>query len=236
MPHPAEPHPALFSNRLKLTFVLFWLLAPTFALAQTISGTIQDSSSAVIENARIEISGPNLPQPLVLTRCGRQVRISQLASRNLFPPRHSRGLPSLWSRPSTPKASLQPALTLSVASQQVTVTVPGRSLAFLNSDPVYRQLRQIGLGQTFRFDNFTLLPTLRHFTSAKEPLTFLAPVQGVVTGAIFYWGGTLPSKTPSPRSTLTNFAPHLGGRSRRRFRRNCFSLFCLGPNVVLAGT
>jgi hypothetical protein len=189
MPHPAEPHPALFSNRLKLTFVLFWLLAPTFALAQTISGTIQDSSSAVIENARIEISGPNLPQPLVLTSDA----VGKFESPNLPPGTYSLRVTREGFEPLVKtvdlKASLQLQLTLSVASQQVTVTVPGRSLAFLNSDPVYRQLRQIGLGQTFRFDNFTLTADVATFHFGKGTLTFLAPVQGVVTGAIFIGEG-----------------------------------------------
>src|SRR6202020_1113743 len=87
------------------------------------------------------------------------------------------------------KTSLELNLTLVVATQQVSVTVPGTSLAFVNSDPVYRQLRQVGLGQTFRFDNFTLTCDGGTFHFDKGTLTFLSPVQGVVTGAIFIGEG-----------------------------------------------
>src|SRR6202040_4422571 len=83
------------------------------------------------------------------------------------------------------EAPLQLQLTLTVAQQQISISVPGKSLAFLNSDPVYRQLREIGLGQTFRFDNFTLLCDAATFQFQKGTLTFLTPVDGVVTGAIF---------------------------------------------------
>lgn len=87
------------------------------------------------------------------------------------------------------KTSLELNFTLVVATQQVSVNVPGTSLAFLNSDPVYRQLRQVGLGQTFRFDNFTLTCDVATFHFDKGTLTFLSPVEGVVTGAIFIGEG-----------------------------------------------
>jgi hypothetical protein len=67
--------------------------------------------------------------------------------------------------------------------------VPGKSLAFANSDPVYRQLRSLGLGRTFRFDNFTLTWDAATFQIQKGTLTFLSPVDGIVTGAIFIGEG-----------------------------------------------
>ncbi len=71
----------------------------------------------------------------------------------------------------------------------MSISVAGKSLAFANSDPVYRQLRQIGLGQTFRFDNYTLVWDAATFQFQKGTLTFLSPVNGVSTGAIFIGEG-----------------------------------------------
>ena len=84
---------------------------------------------------------------------------------------------------------VQLQLELAIAEQKVTVSVPGKSAAFANSDPVYRQLREIGLGPTFRFDNFTLTADAATFQFQKGTLTFLSLVNGVVTGAIFIGEG-----------------------------------------------
>lgn len=80
-------------------------------------------------------------------------------------------------------------LTLSIARQQESVSVTGKSLGFANSDPVYRQLRGVGLGESFRLDNFTLPCDVATFQFQKGTLTFLSPVDGVVTGAIFIGEG-----------------------------------------------
>jgi hypothetical protein len=43
----------------------------------------------------------------------------------------------------------------------------------------------VGLGDTFRLDNFTLPLHVATFRFEKGTVTFLAPVNGTVTGAIF---------------------------------------------------
>jgi hypothetical protein len=58
-------------GRLKLLQVpilaLVWLVLIPQAGADTISGTVKDPSGAVVAGARIEITGGDLAQPLVLT-------------------------------------------------------------------------------------------------------------------------------------------------------------------------
>src|SRR5258706_10266359 len=151
-----EAPPRRFLPLLRIALVLLCLMAPTLSVAQTLSGTIQDSSGAVIVDARIEISGGDLIQPLVLSSDA----VGKFASPDLKPGTYSLRVTHDGFEPLLKtvdlQASLQLQLTLAIAQQQVTISVPGKSLAFLNSDPIYRQLRQIGLGQTFRFDNFTL--------------------------------------------------------------------------------
>lgn len=168
---------------LSIPFSVLFLIAP--ALSQTLSGTIQDPSGAVIVGARIEITGGDLTQPIVLTTDA----VGKFTSPDLKPGTYTvkvthDGFEPLIKTVDLP-ASAPLLLTLAVAQQQVTISVPAKSLAFLNSDPVYRQLRQVGLGQTFRLDNFTLTCDAATFQFEKGTITFLSPVDGIVTGAIF---------------------------------------------------
>jgi len=160
-------------------------MGPTWLCSQIISGTIQDSSGAVIPGARIEITGGDLAQPVVLSSDGQ----GKFVSPDLKPGTYSVSVTSDGFEPLIKvlnlQGSLQLQLTLTVAKEKVSISVAGKSLAFVNSDPVYRQLRDIGLGQAFRFDNFTLIWDAATFQFQKGTLTFLSPVGGVVTGAIF---------------------------------------------------
>jgi hypothetical protein len=189
MQRPAQARRCSFSSLLKMALFLLCLMAPAWLLSQTISGTIQDSSGAVIAGARIEITGGDLAQPVVLSSDG----LGKFASPDLKPGTYSLRVTRDGFEPLVKTVDLQgPAqlqLTLAIAQQKVTVSVPGKSAAFANSDPVYRQLREIGLGQTFRFDNFTLTADAATLQFQKGTLTFLAPVDGVVTGAIFLGEG-----------------------------------------------
>ena len=164
-------------------------MPPTLLFSQTLSGTVQDISGAVIANARIEISAPDIPQSIVLFSDASGQFESPRLSPGTYALRVTRDGFEPLVRTVELKAALQLQLTLTVAKEQVTISVPASSLAFLNSDPVYRQLRQIGLGQTFRLDNFTLTCDVATFHFDKGTLTFLSPVQGVVTGGIFIGEG-----------------------------------------------
>ncbi len=96
------------------------------------------------------------------------------------------------------QGSVQLQLALTIAKPSVSISVAGKSLAFANSDPVYRQLREIGLGQTFRLDNYTLTWDAATFQFQKGTLTFLSPVNGVSTGAIFIGEGHFSLKPVTP--------------------------------------
>ena len=185
--------------RVMVTLFVLWLIAPTGLRAQTISGTIQDQSGAVIAGARIEIIGGALSQPVVLSSDG----LGKFATADLKPGTYSVRVtrdgfePLLRSVDLQGSVSLQ--LTLAIAKPEVNISVAGKSLAFANSDPIYRQLREIGLGQTYRLDNFTLNCDVAVFQFQKGTLTFLSPVNGIVTGAIFIGEGHFHLK---PATTL----------------------------------
>ena len=180
--------PKVFSW-LKAAMLLFWLLGPTWLHSQTISGTIKDPSGAVIADARIEISGGDLAQPIAISSDS----VGKFVSPNLKPGKYEVRITrdGFEARVETVElhGSSELQLTLAIAQQQVNVLVPGKALAFANSDPLYRQLREVGLGQTFRFDNFTLDWDVATFQFQKGTLTVLSPVDGVVTGAIFIGEG-----------------------------------------------
>jgi hypothetical protein len=157
MHRPSEARPWRFPFLLKIALFLLWLMGPTWLHSETISGTIQDPSGAVIAGARIEISRGRLGAAnlAVVGRAG-QLRVSRSETRNVFAAGDTGGFRATGQGSEFAEEAVQLQLTLSIAKQQAIISVPGKSLAFANSDPIYRQLRDIGLGQTFRFDNFTL--------------------------------------------------------------------------------
>jgi hypothetical protein len=192
--------PAAHQSRLllKLAAFLLYLTAPAWLRAETISGTVQDPSGAVISGARIEITGGTLTQPAVFP----SDELGKFVSPDLKPGTYSvhvtrEGFAPLEKTVDL-KGSVQLQLTLAIAQQQINISVTGKSLAFANSDPVYRQLRQIGLGQTFHFDNITLNWDAATFQFQKGTLTMLSPVNGVVTGAIFIGEGHFNLKPVIP--------------------------------------
>ena len=148
-----------------------------------------DSSGALIAAARIEISGGDLAQPIVLSSDG----LGRFASPDLKPATYVLKVSRDGFEPLTKKLDLQVSaelqLTLEVAQQQVSVSVTAKGLAYANSDPVYRKLRDVTLGPSFHFDNFTLTWDAATFHFEKGTLTFLNPVNGVVTGAVFVGDG-----------------------------------------------
>ena len=182
----AQPKRSAF---LKLLMLLFWLAAPLCLHADTLSGTVEDQSGAVIPGARIEITGGDLTQPLVLSSDG----VGKFSSPDLKPGTYSLRVTREGFEPLVKtvelRGAMQVELKLAIAQQRVEITVPGKSLAYANSDPVYRKLRDLGLGETFHFDNFTVPLDAGTLQFRKGTLTFLSPVDGIVTGAIFLGEG-----------------------------------------------
>lgn len=178
-----------FFSLLKVLALLFWLVAPLHLHADTVSGTVVDQSGAVIPGARIEITGGDLIQPLVLSSDA----VGRFSSPDLKPGTYALRVTRDGFEPLVKPLELQGAvnleLRLAIAEQHVEITVPGKSLAYANSDPVYRKLRDLGLGETFHFDNFTLPLDTATLQFQKGTLTFLSPVNGIVTGAIFIGEG-----------------------------------------------
>ena len=157
--------------------------------ADTISGTVKDPSGALIAGAKVEITGENLPQPLVLVTDANGRFIAADLSAGKYSVRVSKeGFDELSSTVEL-HGTLEVPFALTITAQQTTVTVTGRSAAFANSDAVYRQLRDVGLGDTFRCENFTLPMDVGTFEFKTGTMTLLRPINGLQTGAIFVGRG-----------------------------------------------
>jgi hypothetical protein len=184
-----EPRRSYFSSLMKTALLLLCLVAPASLHAQTISGTVQDPSGAVIAGAQIEITGRDLTQPIVLSSDG----LGKFASPDLEPGTYSVRVRRDGFEPLVEavdlKGPVQLQLTLAILKQQESITVPGKNLAFANSDPLYRQFRDDGLGLTYHFDSFTLNFDVGTFQFQRGTLTLFNLVDGIQSGAIFVGEG-----------------------------------------------
>jgi hypothetical protein len=189
---------------------LFCLVLPAALRADTLSGTVKDPSGAVVTGARIEISGGNLAQPLVVTADAS----GKFSAPNLNSGKYSIRVSKEGFADLTSTVNLQGSadlqLTLTITAQQTTVTVAGKSAAFANSDPAYRQLRDTGLGDTYRIENFTLPVDVGTFELKSGSLTLLALVNNLETGAIFIGQGHFTLK-PLAKIDVTELTRRAGG-------------------------
>lgn len=179
-----------WGKRSARALLLLVLTAPAVVYAEVISGTVQDPTGAVVAAAKIEITGGDLPQALVLSSDG----LGKFSSPDLKPGTYTlrisrQGFETYVQTLELHGMPLQLQVKLSIAREKVAISVPGQHMEFANSDPVYRQLRGIGLGQSFHFDNYTLHADVAAFQFRQGTLTFLSPVNGQVTGAIFLGEG-----------------------------------------------
>jgi hypothetical protein len=168
---------------------LLCLAVATRLLADTISGTVKDPSGAVVVGARIEITGGSLTQPIILTSDDS----GKFVAPNLTPGKYSvrvakAGFDELVTTLDLKGAADLP-LSLTIAAQQTSVTVTEKNTAFANSDAIYRQLRDIGLSETFVCENFTLTMDVGTFQLKSGTITLLSPVNRLITGAIFVGHG-----------------------------------------------
>lgn len=179
--------------------MLVWLVFPPQSFADTISGTVKDPSGAVVAGARIEITGGDLAQPLVLT----SDESGKFAAPNLSAGKYSVGVAKEGFDDLVTTVDLHGTadlpLSLTIATQQTSVTVNEKSAAFANSDSVYRQLRNVGLGETFRCENFILPVDVGTFELKSGTLTLLGLVNKFETGAVFVGQGHFTLK---PLATL----------------------------------
>jgi hypothetical protein len=180
-------------------FALLCLALASPLRADTISGTVKDASGGVVIGARIQITGGNLPQPLLLTSDESGKFVAPNLAAGKYEVRVAKeGFDELVTTVDL-HGAVDLALKLIITAQQTQITVTEKSAAFANSDAAYRQLRDAGLGETFYSENFTLPIDVGTFELKSGTITLLAQVNQLETGAIFVGQGHFTLK---PLGTL----------------------------------
>ncbi len=128
MHRPPETRSWRFGLFLLVAVIVLLSAVPTWLHAQTISGTVQDPTGAVIAGARIEITGTNLAQPLVLYSDG----TGKFTTPELKPGTYTVRVMRESFEPLVQTVDLQGTaqlqLTLTIAKQQESISVsPERS-------------------------------------------------------------------------------------------------------------
>jgi hypothetical protein len=192
--------------------VLFCSVGSALLFGATVSGTVQDPSGAVVSGARIEITGGNLAQAIVLSSDA----LGEFVSPDLQPGKYVLKVTHDGFEPLEQTIDLQTSnelqLSLAIARVQTNISVAGKAGAYANSDPVYLQLRNVGLGESFLIENFTLISDVATFHFEKGTLTFLTPVEGVVTGAIYVGDGHFNLK-PTTALNVRELSRRIEGES-----------------------
>jgi hypothetical protein len=177
----------LLSRKVALLLCLTFL--PASLHGAKITGTVKDPSGAVVPHAQIEIAGGELTEALQLESDD----LGRFSTPELKPGKYDikvtkQGFEQL-AKSVEVSADLDLQLALAIAVQETNIEVPGQALAFANSDPIYRELRSVGMGETFEFNDYTVNVDVGTLHFQKGTLTWLKPVQGMMTGAIFVGEG-----------------------------------------------
>ena len=179
--------PVLMRRVAKLVLLCLVLARPL--RADTISGTVKDPSGGLVGDARVEITDGALTQPIVLA----SDNAGRFTALHLDPGQYSIRVIKAGFEDLVTSVDLHGAadlqLTLKIAPQQTNVRVSGKGRELANSDPVYRQLRDIGLGLTYRCEKFTMNVDAGSFTFNSGTMTLLNPVNRFITGAVFIGTG-----------------------------------------------
>ena len=168
---------------------LVTLLTGARLAADTLSGTVKDSSGAVVPGAKIEISGATLKAPLALTS-GADGKFSapDLAA-GTYTVRVTKDGFDASSTTVEVKGAADVAVNLTIAAQQTTVNVTGARSGLANSNSIYHALRDVGLADSYSAENATLPLDVGTFQFMHGTFTPLAPVNGFITGIVFVGQG-----------------------------------------------
>lgn len=180
-----------------VVFAVVCLLLPLATRADTISGTLKDPSGGVVPGARVEIRGNNLPQAIVVT----SDESGKFAVPNLnagkYSVRASKDGFEVLSVDVDLKGSANLEVQLIIATQQTSVNVTAGNLSLANSDSVYRQLREVALGDTFVAENVKWNFDVGSFELKRGTVTLLRVVNRFVTGVVFVGEGHFKLTPPA---------------------------------------
>src|SRR5690242_12407258 len=181
--------PTFFVFRRFLLFSTLVFLSSSL-WASTISGTVKDSTGAVVPKAQVEIRGANLEQPVTVTSDA----AGHFASPDLKPGSYvvrvvAAGFEAIERKVEVSDSPQTIDFELAVAVVKQEVTVAGKSARFANTDSAYVALRNVGLENAFQVQGLTVKCDAATFQLTQGTIVFLAPVNGIVTGAVYVGTG-----------------------------------------------
>lgn len=187
--HRARPNGHRFAFLYALLFALMSMGFAVEVRADTISGIVKDPSGAVVAGAQVEITGGDLAEAVVLS--------TDVAGKfnlpDLKPGKYTVRVSREGFEPQSKEVELQGTaelpIDLTLATQQTSVTVSGKGAAFANSDDLYRQLRNIELGDSVTCKPSAMVVDAATFEFKIGTLTFFKLVNGYETGAVFMGQG-----------------------------------------------
>ena len=189
--------------------------------AASISGTIKDSSGAFVAGAIVTITAVG-GSPTAVKSDER----GTFASPDLPPGKYQvhvyrPGFEELTRQVDVGNTAVFLDLQLVISAQHQEVTVSGRGGTYANSESTYRSLRAVAPGTTFVLKPNTVLKAdVGTFTFRSGTVTFLQPVRGINTGAIFVGDWQL-SVTPSCPSIRPSYDVRTAKSWPKIFRKQC---------------
>ncbi|HLH03330.1 MAG TPA: carboxypeptidase regulatory-like domain-containing protein [Bryobacteraceae bacterium] len=204
-----------FRNLLRSFTCLSVLLCAISALpAATISGTVKDSSGAVVPGATVEISVSGQAPIQLTTDSKGSFASADLPAGAYRVTIRAKGFEQLTKAVELGSSAVVLELELAVAGAREEVTVGGKVSNYANSDPTYQALRANRLGHSFAMKaNVTLNYDAGSFVFRRGTITFFEPVHGKTVGAVF---------TGEGQFTLTPLMPIDKAELRRRAGAGAF--------------
>jgi Peptidase family M1 domain/Carboxypeptidase regulatory-like domain len=177
--------------------VLLW---STISQAAIISGSVKDGSGAAVAEAVVTIARPGGSKVGALaTDASGHFTSPDLPADQYTVTVRRLGFEDFTTTVQLDAKGVELPVVLTIPVKKEAITVSANADSYLNSEPTYRTLRTLGLGKTFAVkQNVSLAYDVGSFTFHSGTMTFLAPVNGYGTGAVFVGQGEFTLKPYLP--------------------------------------
>jgi len=184
----------MFGSRSRYILGCLLLLLPTCLEAATVSGTLKDSTGAIIIGGKVEIRGGKLLQAITVSSDSLgHFNVPDLKPGSYSLRATSTGFEALERVVDVKDENLNLELELSLPIAKEQVTVPGSNAQFANSYAIYRKLRSVGVGSAFSVEDLIFKCDTATFELKRGTVTFLQPVNGLSRARYLWVQGTLLS-------------------------------------------